>query len=173
MSLKTDQYKICGSRVRFPPSSFHSREPNMADTPKLMTPEEIAEIRARESKATPEPWTADTVEPHDCVVWGPTDEDGIIINVGAPLARVSDMYKSNRHNTRFIASARTDIPRLLSHIEAMEVENTKLKEELAVLNKDLAEKMGLAKEARIIPDLHDPAWTEIVVRIAMRLAATR
>lgn len=92
----------------------------MAD---LLSPEELEEIRQREQAATKGPWLLysgplrpefptrvheiTTVSGRAVVKWGGFD------GVESPKREIAS-------TARFLAHARTDIPRLLAHIEALE-----------------------------------------------------
>lgn len=81
---------------------------NTSNTPTKLTAEELTEIREREDKATPLPWSAD----HD--YWNGCEKC---------------LLHQVKANKSFLLNARTDIPALLSHIEAREAELRKIKEQ--------------------------------------------
>lgn len=108
-----------------------------------LTPEELREIRKRADKATPGPWAFETTgEKGDGadivgVVYGPDDEDcerplsgelRTFDRDGEPIdyyrdevVAVCDHYNRRPHeDARFITHARTDVLRLLDHIDALE-----------------------------------------------------
>lgn len=87
--------------------------------PKKMAPEEIAEIRARSPL---DPWPANVWEGEMggwCAV-GPHRKRG-------DEGEDNDCFERAMDDARWIESARTDIPRLLSHIAALQAENERLR----------------------------------------------
>jgi len=88
----------------------------------------IEEIRARRAAITPGPWSADTRELWDMVVWGapgtdpqPDDPENprLVMNIGEPVVPVGDVCGSAA-DCQFIAHAPSDIDTLLSRVEADE-----------------------------------------------------
>lgn len=92
----------------------------MTTTTDTLTPARLAEIRARAEKATPGPWKWAN---HDCAggltewIEGP---DGKCV----PGIALFDCFyfEPQGSNAAFIAHARTDIPALLSAVEALQAE---------------------------------------------------
>lgn len=105
-----------------------------------MTPDELAEIRAREQAATPGPWTwtAGMIEaPPDAdggmeaVLWtanipGEYDDDDYRAALGA-CGNHAEEHAAD--NLAFIAHARKDVPALLAHIAELEAELTAMHDE--------------------------------------------
>lgn len=83
-----------------------------------MTPEQIAEIRARAEATTPGPWRARDAEffQHIILGPGPTDELG----ESRPQVVAATQNVGWRSNAEFIAHARTDVPALLDALDAAE-----------------------------------------------------
>jgi len=88
----------------------------------------IESIRARVDGATPGPWTADTADPEDVVVWGPQESEWLA-NIGnwsrhfAEHPADTDIeYQcfevKDAADAAFIAHARQDIPALLAAVAA-------------------------------------------------------
>ncbi|WP_276914028.1 hypothetical protein [Aneurinibacillus aneurinilyticus] len=102
----------------------------MIENTRLLKPEELREITERERKATPGPWSFEkgaviTEHPdHQAVSvwWNGRDRDICLLNDGGE-------YISNINideDALFIAASRTDIPRLLAHIEALQAQLSSL-----------------------------------------------
>jgi len=88
-----------------------------------MTEDELLEIEIRVNKATQGPWRADVSLPDDVVIWGsrPThDNSDFVGNIGAGrVAEVGVAFDIDVGNARFIASARTDVPKLIAEVRAL------------------------------------------------------
>ena len=91
-----------------------------------MTPGEIQEIRERVDKATPGPWVAG---------WDGKERESelgvVALNLGGIDTKpnkygYANSWKHVEANQRFIAAARSDIPKLLSHIEEQQGEIERL-----------------------------------------------
>lgn len=85
----------------------------------------LAGIKALEEAATPSPWKADTAVRGDCVVWGPNGR--FLMNAQAephwleyPGETRSVSFDVDARDAEFIAAARTDVPRLVAALEAVE-----------------------------------------------------
>jgi hypothetical protein len=87
-----------------------------------LTNEELAAIRERAEKATPGPWFKESDEYGNINVYFAWDAP----NGGNEVVERID----SEDDADFIANARTDIPKLLAHIEALEVENERMKDAL-------------------------------------------
>ena len=128
----------------------------MSEKTEAMTPERIAEIKAREGKATPGPWVV------DCN--GISSKNGTqILNAGSciPDPQTAVDYGGTVHDWKeeiydygvhkwddaaFIAHARQDIPDLLAEVEWLRAENKRLERQVMQLAE--AEQMR-AREALI------------------------
>ena len=88
-----------------------------------MTPERLAEIRAREQAASPGPW----ISLGNHLESGPGDYSLMWSEDGAPcaIAKDADCY--------FITHARQDIPDLLAEVEALASDNATMRDGLARL----------------------------------------
>jgi hypothetical protein len=89
----------------------------MSDPKKTLTPAELEEMRALAEAATPGPWVRrphpfGDSETHGCVK--APSANGILVAGATVIARNEDC--------EFIAHARTGVPRLLAHVEALEAE---------------------------------------------------
>lgn len=103
--------------------------PDQTRAAEALSPERIAEIRARRAAITTAPWEADTTEPHDMVIWGTIpadmpvedreDSDLLIMNMGEPVVRVGEPSGSVAE-AEFIAHAPADIADLLADRERLE-----------------------------------------------------
>ena len=89
-------------------------------TAELLTPAELAEIRARCDAATPGPWQTEKGR----VL---TTEIGYLVAVAESVPAsfytakpAGSLYERMAANAAFIAASRTDVPRLLATIEAMQ-----------------------------------------------------
>lgn len=71
-----------------------------------MTPEQLAEIRARAEAATPGPWGA--------VKWSALWE------IRTPAVEPGVAFELDHADAEFVSHARTDIPALLDYIEELE-----------------------------------------------------
>ena len=91
----------------------------------MLTPEQLDEIRKRCEAATPGPWYA--------------DEDAFIIDdTGRCLiSALSDEAFLRDEDAEFCACARTDIPALLAHIDALAAERNALAAQVAELRRAL------------------------------------
>ena len=108
-----------------------------------MTPERLAEIRARVEAATEGPWEAD----NDCDpgVWGP--EHIIVGHYAAHDDMDTSMWEDGSESDReFIAAARTDVGDLLAEVE-------RAREALAAEPTDAEVEAGALREAA-------NAWTQ-------------
>lgn len=77
----------------------------MSEKTEAMTPERIAEIKAREGKATPGPWGLEYVELR-------------VLAEGESLCLVCGQNRrQNEENALFIYHAREDVPALLAEVE--------------------------------------------------------
>lgn len=95
--------------------------------PKLMTPEGLEAVRAR---SPIEPWPANVWEGEMggwCAV-GPHRKRG-------DEGEDNDCFERAMDDARWIESARTDIPRLLSHIAALQAENERLRAALSEIER--------------------------------------
>lgn len=94
----------------------------------LLTPADIAAIRGRCEAATPGPWyhiDPDAVRFHAVGGWLRNCPDGShwieTLRIGKNRAAVAATpLRMPAENATFIAHARTDIPRLLAHVAALE-----------------------------------------------------
>jgi hypothetical protein len=100
-----------------------------AQAPAEPSEQRIAEIAAREAKATKPPWRVDDEswkEVNDITVWcGPVgDEAECVCNMGAPFVAVGNREEAevSYANGVFVAHARADIPWLLSQLAARDAE---------------------------------------------------
>jgi hypothetical protein len=82
-----------------------------------MTPERLAEIRAREQAATKGPWS----DWDSCCVWYKGSEV------------LCEVLTGESADQAFIAHARTDIPELLAEVERLAAENAQLKDRLLTI----------------------------------------
>lgn len=122
----------------------------MSEKAEAMTAERIAEIKAREGKATPGPW----VDKLHVAQTADGLEFGRSYSVIAKDGGVCMLYKGDRYNgyynqdadAAFIASARQDIPDLLAEVERLRAENKRLERQVMQLAE--AEQMR-AREALI------------------------
>lgn len=93
-----------------------------------MTPEQLAEIKARAAAATPGPW--EYIENRFNVEDDNGDHIGSIRAIEARMwiAAVDDVHppEEAEGNALFIAHARTDIPMLIDEIERLRAENARL-----------------------------------------------
>jgi hypothetical protein len=87
----------------------------------MLTPEQLAEIRERERKATPGPWSTGP----SFFVWR-RFVDTQDRKVSRPICECGAAAGNNGEDADFIARARTDIPALLQHIEEQQREIEKL-----------------------------------------------
>ncbi len=128
-----------------------------------MTPEEIAEIRAREQAATPGPWTwsAGMIEAPpgvdggmEAVLWtanisGEHDDDDYQAALGACGIHAEEHAADN---LRFLAHAREDVPKLLAHVADLEAQL----EEITDLDRSALKHQELKDErARAVRMWHD------------------
>lgn len=93
----------------------------------MLTSEQLEEIRERESKATPGPWSTY----HCTMIFGGDDrvcsietEDGDWIAVSDCSASGDCLHDLNKEDSKFIAHARQDIPALLETIEKLKKQAT-------------------------------------------------
>lgn len=89
----------------------------------IPTEEQIAEIRARADAATPGPWKWWTSNSWNRLK---RDDLGVTQNVAEPFVNQYDRHPDlsiNKADMNFIAHARTDIPALLSALEAAQSAN--------------------------------------------------
>jgi len=93
----------------------------------MMTPERLAEIKARCDKATARPWFTDH---GDTAVTSPVkDGDWDWIVPPAELAEEEGEWYDNLTSDRvFIAHARSDVPDLLAEVEQLKAANKKPRE---------------------------------------------
>ena len=84
-----------------------------------MTPEQLAEIRARAEAATPGPWECiESFPPGEFALAArPPDEVGPLT---IAIVGNDDAWEDAEANTQFAAHARTDIPALLDYIEELQ-----------------------------------------------------
>jgi len=80
-----------------------------------MTPEQLAEIRARAEAATPGPWS--WVGAATSTGWEDAEE---LAHPEGIIATADGGYWFEPPNSDFVAHARTDIPALLDYIEELE-----------------------------------------------------
>ena len=91
-----------------------------------MTPEELKEIEERCNKATPGPWRACHEGTCSCSqIWSQSADVPVAEitrgewgDPGLPYGKIPEKIAEN--NSLFIAHAREDIPKLLSHIKELE-----------------------------------------------------
>lgn len=86
----------------------------------MMTPEELAAIRARCEAATPGLWTSyenREVSPEGYAVCGPTSTDIAYLGI----------TNQDSYDADFIAYARTDVPKLLDEVSRLTAENARLR----------------------------------------------
>ncbi len=89
-----------------------------------LTAEELREIAARAEAATAGPWTANEEKSSSYSVYKvPVAYGNAITGWGRVL--------QSREDATFIAHARTDIPRLLAHIDQQQAEIERLRQERA------------------------------------------
>lgn len=116
----------------------------MSEKTEAMTPERIAEIKAREGKATPGPWVVDLPDWGECN--GIISKNGTqILSAGSciPDPQTAVDYGGTVHDWKeeiydygvhkwddaaFIAAARQDIPDLLAEVDRLRAENQRLEQ---------------------------------------------
>ena len=96
------------------------------------------------------PWEADTVDPSDCVVWGPPISGStmplFLGNVGADrVQRTATAFDFDAANAAFIALSRTALPHWIRRAQRAEAEVERLKARIQELEDDAAD---AAAEAR-------------------------
>lgn len=102
-----------------------------------LTDDELAEIRARADKATPGPWTPQSVcsnrsAPGGVEPWESKETAGLGFDIEGPPHPILDRYRfENGWDAVFIAHARDDVPRLLAEIKQLRQENDALYDQLA------------------------------------------
>lgn len=94
-------------------------------SPKPLTAEEMAQIRARAEAATPGPWDLDAAggHGHRWGVTGPESEDFEFLFYPAD-------YPRHGVDAEFIAHARSDVPRLLEEVERLRAALVRAREDL-------------------------------------------
>lgn len=95
----------------------------MTENTRLLKPEELREIAERERKATPGPWER--------------EQDGYVIGSPGVDYHIVDVAGSEE-DAEFIATSRTDIPRLLAHIEEQQAEIERYKTALTEIIEDIS-----------------------------------
>ena len=126
----------------------------MSEKTEAMTPERIAEIKAREGKATPGPWVVDKYangvdlgyKPDHERTWGYGCGNGFVCDLNDGEYHEYCSQDEQRANAEFIAAARQDIPDLLAEVERLRAENKRLERQVMQLAE--AEQMR-AREALI------------------------
>lgn len=112
--------------------------------PSPLSQEELQAIREREAKATPGPWT----ETNDQMHLGEPNENVASWSVrnldGAAIFKNCGFVADNK----FIAHARTDIPRLLEALDAANARVAELEAEVAQLNEFL-ENLGPRRDRKV------------------------
>lgn len=93
-----------------------------------MTPEQEAEIRAREKAATKGPWIAS--HRHGGVSDNADAVGGLGLDIEGPPEPEENGQFALAADAQFIAHAREDVPRLLSEIERLRAERDELREEI-------------------------------------------
>lgn len=101
----------------------------MTENTRLLKPEELREIAERERKATPGPWER--------------EQDGYVIGSPGVDYHIVDVAGSEE-DAEFIAASRTDISRLLAHIEAQQAEIERLKNTIAFVKYEIGNEMDFA-----------------------------
>ena len=84
-----------------------------------MTPEQLAEIRARSEAATPGPWECiESFPPGEYALAARPPDEAFPLTLA--VVGNDDAWEDAEANTQFVAHARTDIPALLDYIEELE-----------------------------------------------------
>lgn len=92
--------------------------------PNRITDEELAEIEDRAAFATLGPWEdgAETATPY---IVKPSRSEGVLLE-GTKICDCLSVGGQGMHDARFIAAARTDIPRLIAEVRALRDESRAL-----------------------------------------------
>lgn len=126
----------------------------MSEKTEAMTAERIAEIKAREGKATPGPWVANEYasgvdlgyKPDHERTWGYGCGNDFVCDLNDGEYHEYCSQEEQRANAEFITHARQDIPDLLAEVERLRAENKRLERQVMQLAE--AEQMR-AREALI------------------------